>query len=48
MFRNDQIFWVFPTEKQFIHNKIKFSLYLRKFRVEQLQSHMYEEGLSSI
>jgi hypothetical protein len=29
-----------------IKNKIKFSLYIRKFRVEKLQSHiLYEEGV---
>ncbi len=28
-----------------IKNEIKFSLYIRKFRVEQLQSHIYEEGI---
>jgi hypothetical protein len=28
--------------------EIKFSLYIGKFRVEQLQSHIYEEGLPII
>jgi hypothetical protein len=32
-----------------IKKKIKFSSYIRKFRVEQLQSHIrYEEGLPNI
>ncbi len=28
-----------------IQKKRKFSSYIRKFRVERLQSHIYEEGL---